>query len=194
MCRNFTKFCNTDVEIKILEILKKNFPLQVKNMYVHCHYFGMKTNYANDIAIVVLENPFTFSSLLTPICLDMGTNYESIALVDGNSGVFEAFRETVRGLPTAIVQTFTVPYVRNQICMTSGPQYQSFFTSDKFCTGHNLDTVDTGGQNLRCCELFTPSSLIHHKFTFQNHTPCAMATVVGGYSSRPEVFGSFEGS
>jgi len=38
-------------------------------------YFGVSGSYAEDIAVVVLQNSVAFNNIITPICVDWDGNY-----------------------------------------------------------------------------------------------------------------------
>ncbi|OAD53988.1 Limulus clotting factor C, partial [Eufriesea mexicana] len=120
----------------------------VKNMYMVCTYFGFEGNYAGDIAILEITEPFTFSSVLVPICLDINNR---IILDSGSYGKVAGFGRTALGSSSYILQSITVPYVPFNQCKSSSTVYETekYITDDKFCAGYtNGSSVcdgDSGG-------------------------------------------------
>jgi len=47
----------------------------VDKIYLKEAYFGASGYYAEDIAVVVLQNSFSFSNSITPICMDWNGKY-----------------------------------------------------------------------------------------------------------------------
>ncbi|KAK2588709.1 hypothetical protein KPH14_001599 [Odynerus spinipes] len=141
-------FRDYDSPLHEQHIVKK---AKVKNIYVSCSYLGLEGNYAWDIALLEIDEPFVFSSLLLPICLDTNTFSDQTVLEVGNYGKVAGFGRTAFGPSSFILQTISVPYVPLNQCKSSSTTSQSekFITIDKFCAGYtNGSSVcdgDSGG-------------------------------------------------
>ncbi|XP_076646900.1 coagulation factor VII [Halictus rubicundus] len=119
----------------------------VKNIYVSCDYSGVFGTYKADIAILEVTEPFVFSALLQPICLD----YSNIVLEHDMVGRVAGFGRTAVGASSYILQTITVPYISNTKCKEASNTFETenYITYDKFCAGYtNGSSVcdgDSGG-------------------------------------------------
>ncbi|XP_034175255.2 modular serine protease-like [Osmia lignaria lignaria] len=122
---------------------------KVKNIYVTCNYRGLEGNYAEDIAVLEIETPFKFSSILVPICLDIARDL--VGLEVGDVGKVAGFGKTASGASSFVLQSITVPYVSATKCRSSSDYHQTkkYITFDKFCAGYtNGSSVcdgDSGG-------------------------------------------------
>ena len=122
---------------------------KVKTMHILCNYGGLEGNYADDIAILEIAEPFVISSLTMPICLDI--NRDQIMLEPGIIGKVAGFGRTAVGASSFILQSIKVPYVPLSQCKLSSKPYETekFITSDKFCAGYTNGTSvcdgDSGG-------------------------------------------------
>ncbi|CAL7944331.1 unnamed protein product [Xylocopa violacea] len=122
---------------------------KVKNIYIVCTYFGNEGNYAADIAILEITQPFVFSVFLVPICLDFSNN--QVILEGGVVGKVAGFGRTAVGSSSFILQAITVPYIPFNQCRSLSAIYetQKYITEDKFCAGYtNGSSVcdgDSGG-------------------------------------------------
>nr|XP_012149751.1 PREDICTED: uncharacterized protein LOC100881290 [Megachile rotundata] len=125
-------------------VVKKS---KVKNIYVPCNYRGLEGNYAEDIAIIEIMEPFAFSSVLVPICLDIT---KDLLLLDvGDYGKVAGFGKTSLGTSSYILQTITVPYISKSECRSASSTYDTakFITSDKFCAGYTNGTSVCDGDS-----------------------------------------------
>lgn len=57
--------------------LRQTRPLQVKKIIRHPEYFHNKTKTRNDITLIQLSNPLTFTKSFTPICLSFGDTFNN---------------------------------------------------------------------------------------------------------------------
>ncbi|XP_014219985.1 modular serine protease-like [Copidosoma floridanum] len=123
----------------------------VKNIYAVCNYLGLEGNYASDIAILEVDKPFVFSSIIMPVCLDVSVVGDQAALEAGNFGKVAGFGRTAMGDSSFILQTISVPYIPLNKCKSSSLASDSvkYITIDKFCAGYsNGSSVcdgDSGG-------------------------------------------------
>lgn len=124
---------------------------RVKNIYINCNYLGLEGNYASDIAILEIDEPFVFSSLLLPACLDPNAFSDQAALDSSSQGKVAGFGRTATGNSSFILQSVTLPYVPHNECKSAKGAIHSekFITSDKFCAGYTNGTSvcdgDSGG-------------------------------------------------
>lgn len=49
-------------------------------------YKGASNNFANDVAILVVHDPFVFDNFVRPACVDWTTNTEKVLLKKGSIG------------------------------------------------------------------------------------------------------------
>lgn len=115
---------------------------QVKHVHLPCQYHGLVGNYASDIALIELQEPFQLSAILLPACLDFDGYSEQI-LEPGAYGRIAGFGRTSVADTSSILQTLTVPYVSYSQCRSSvhDEQNDSFITIDKFCAGYTNGTT-----------------------------------------------------
>ncbi|KAI4486895.1 hypothetical protein M0802_012246 [Mischocyttarus mexicanus] len=117
---------------------------RVKGIYVPCNYLGFEGNYAWDIAILEIERPFIFSSLLLPACLNGD-------FVESGLGVVAGFGITDLGYPSYVLQSVSLPYIPLSQCRISENSVDAvkLITMDKFCAGYTNGTSvcdgDSGG-------------------------------------------------
>ncbi|XP_046750439.1 uncharacterized protein LOC124413710 isoform X2 [Diprion similis] len=123
---------------------------EVKNVYVHCQYYGLNGNYATDIALLELKQPFELSSILQPACLDL-SGYSQQILEPGVSGKVAGFGRTELGGTSAVLQTLTLPYISYSQCksLKNNAEVEVFISNDKFCAGYTNGSAvcegDSGG-------------------------------------------------
>lgn len=111
--------------------------MQVKKIYISCNYLGLEGNYARDIAILHLDKPLSFTSLLVPICLDTTTN-DQAAIDVGQLGTVAGFGRTEVGSSSGVLQSITVPVVPLNQCKSASvsSDAEKYITIDKFCAGY----------------------------------------------------------
>ncbi|XP_046750438.1 uncharacterized protein LOC124413710 isoform X1 [Diprion similis] len=123
---------------------------RVKNIYMHCQYYGLGGNYVSDIALLELKQPFEFSSFLQPACLDLSGYGEQI-LDSSVFGRVAGFGRTATGTTSAVLQTLTLPYIPYNKCKTLNHnlEIEVFISHDKFCAGYKNGSAvcegDSGG-------------------------------------------------
>lgn len=107
----------------------------MKNIYNVCTYLGFEGNYAADIAILEITEPFIFSSFLVPICLDILN--DQIYLETGILGKVAGFGRTALNPFSQILQTIKLPYVPLHQCeSTTNDSTKYVLAYDKFCAGY----------------------------------------------------------
>ncbi|XP_031849072.1 coagulation factor X [Nomia melanderi] len=120
----------------------------VEEVHISCDYNGILGSYAADIAVLKITEPFVFSSLLQPICLDFSNN---ILLDPEMYGRVAGFGRTATGSSSFVLQTLTLPFVPKRKCTDASVTYetQNYITYDKLCAGYtNGSSVcegDSGG-------------------------------------------------
>lgn len=114
---------------------------QVKNVHVYCTYYGLRGNYASDIALLELKKPLVLSQILLPACLDH-SGYNDRFLETRPYGRVAGFGRTETQVTSDILRTVSVPYIPYNECRTSkhATQNQEFITLDKFCAGYSNGT------------------------------------------------------
>ncbi|XP_015174735.1 PREDICTED: limulus clotting factor C-like [Polistes dominula] len=122
---------------------------RVTNIYIKCNYLGFEGNYASDIAILKIDNPFVFSSLLLPACLDETFIDSGLGKVAGFGRTDPALTGT--GSSSFILQFVLLPYVPLNQCKSTinSVDSEKLITDDKFCAGYTNGTSvcdgDSGG-------------------------------------------------
>uniref|UniRef100_A0A3Q3AL74 coagulation factor Xa n=1 Tax=Kryptolebias marmoratus TaxID=37003 RepID=A0A3Q3AL74_KRYMA len=108
------------------------------------HYNYKPVTYHNDIALIKLATPITFSSYILPACLPEADFAEKEGLVSGFGRIGEGRQAS------SILQRLAVPYVDRQTCMEST---NLRITQRMFCAG--FDTIakdacqgDSGGPHV----------------------------------------------
>lgn len=113
-------------------------------------YLGVSGNFAEDIALIKLSEPFELTALVRPVCLDWDNVYEREQLQIGQSGKAVGWGKTITGLPSDSLQEINMPFVPYDQCLAAVPtDFRGYITSDKFCAGHlngsSLCDGDSGG-------------------------------------------------
>ncbi|XP_015438453.1 PREDICTED: suppressor of tumorigenicity 14 protein-like [Dufourea novaeangliae] len=113
-------------------------------------YIGARANFAQDIALIKLANPFELTTLVRPICVDWDNVYERRQLQVGQSGKSVGWGKTIHGVPSENLQEVTMPFVPYDQCLSAVPDdFRGYITSDKFCAGRlngsSLCEGDSGG-------------------------------------------------
>lgn len=101
-------------------------------------YNDVSGNYANDIALVVLDKFIEFHSYIVPICLPQNLHYEEKTVPIGWIGTTAGWGLTqTNGSPSDTLKRIELPVVSREDCREkSSPEFASFITSDKFCAGY----------------------------------------------------------
>nr|XP_012149755.1 PREDICTED: mannan-binding lectin serine protease 2-like isoform X1 [Megachile rotundata]XP_012149756.1 PREDICTED: mannan-binding lectin serine protease 2-like isoform X1 [Megachile rotundata]XP_012149757.1 PREDICTED: mannan-binding lectin serine protease 2-like isoform X1 [Megachile rotundata] len=121
----------------------------VKTVYIPCNFIGFDGNYAEDIALLEIDQPFILTATLVPICLDVTQNV--LQLEVGDYGKVAGFGRTSTGENSAILQAIEVPYISRSKCQSASKEHQTtkLITPDKFCAGYTNGTSvcegDSGG-------------------------------------------------
>ncbi|XP_017260075.1 coagulation factor X [Kryptolebias marmoratus] len=114
------------------------------------HYNYKPVTYHNDIALIKLATPITFSSYILPACLPEADFAEKV-LMRQQEGLVSGFGRIGEGRQaSSILQRLAVPYVDRQTCMEST---NLRITQRMFCAG--FDTIakdacqgDSGGPHV----------------------------------------------
>ncbi|KAL2725222.1 modular serine protease-like [Vespula squamosa] len=107
---------------------------QVEDIYIPYNYLGLEGNYAWDIALLKIDVPFVFSTLLLPACLDP-------TFIEFGYGIVAGFSRSTFGTSSFILHSTILPYVPlNQCKSASNAQSEKFIMPDKFCAGYTNGT------------------------------------------------------
>ncbi|CAI6350599.1 unnamed protein product [Macrosiphum euphorbiae] len=131
-------FRNIDSEITKL--------MNVDKIYLKESYFGASGYYAEDIAVVVLQNSFSFSNSITPICMDWNGKYN---VSNGDEGKVVGWGVMENHTVSPVLLETGLPYIDIRSCWSMCTYgFKSFVTTDKFCAGssngHGVDNGDSG--------------------------------------------------
>ncbi|KAG9262332.1 hypothetical protein AMEX_G24097 [Astyanax mexicanus] len=109
----------------------------VDQVLVHMNY--VPETYHNDIALIKLVKPITFTKYILPACLPERDFAERV-LMQQEDGLVSGFGRVFEGGPqSTILQKLTVPYVDRATCMES----TKFKISNRmFCAGYDQETKD----------------------------------------------------
>lgn len=120
---------NTEQWRKVVKIL----PHPTYNASVNKHH--------NDIALLELDQPLTFNSYVTPICI--GSREFTNMLLKHGQGTVSGWGSTLyRGRPAVILQVLTVPFVDRLTCLKST---STSIQQNMFCAGFPAGGKDTCG-------------------------------------------------
>ncbi|XP_017557329.1 coagulation factor X [Pygocentrus nattereri] len=110
---------------------------EVDQVLVHMNY--IPETYHNDIALIKLAKPITFTEFILPACMPERDFAERV-LMQQADGMVSGFGRLYEGGPqSTILQKLTVPYVDRAICMES----TKFKISNRmFCAGYDRETKD----------------------------------------------------
>ncbi|XP_044736669.1 uncharacterized protein LOC123298642 [Chrysoperla carnea] len=109
------------------------------------------SSFANDIAILILNNTIKFTTRVRPVCVDWGNELYKSLLKPGALGTVAGWGLTEEfGLAAEELQAVRMPYVEYDTCVSNLPDtFKSFITHDKICAGYNngtsICTGDSGG-------------------------------------------------
>ncbi|XP_036434174.1 complement C1s subcomponent-like [Colossoma macropomum] len=116
---------------------EKFIALNISSIYVHPHYNNTDdTNYDNDIALIKLNTPITFSDTVRPLCLP-----PEGAEMEVKSGWVSGFGLTEFHMDSAELHYVELPIVANETCRNSFAKERekeswiSHLTDNMFCAG-----------------------------------------------------------
>ncbi|XP_072514094.1 coagulation factor X [Salminus brasiliensis] len=109
----------------------------VDQVLVHMNY--VPETYHNDIALIKLVKPITFTKYILPACLPERDFAERV-LMQQEDGMVSGFGRVFEGGPqSTILQKLTVPFIDRATCMES----TKFKISNRmFCAGYDQETKD----------------------------------------------------
>ncbi|XP_014810351.1 PREDICTED: coagulation factor IX [Calidris pugnax] len=120
---------NTEQRRKVVKIL----PHPTYNATINKHH--------NDIALLELDQPLSFNSYVTPICL--GNREFTNALLKLGIGTVSGWGSTLfRGRPATVLQILKVPFVDRPTCLKST---STTILQNMFCAGFSAGGRDTCG-------------------------------------------------
>ncbi|XP_065499649.1 coagulation factor IX [Caloenas nicobarica] len=118
---------NTEQRRKVVKIL----PHPTYNATINKHH--------NDIALLELDQPLSFNSYVTPICL--GSRDFTNALLKHGMGTVSGWGSTLfRGRPATVLQVLKVPFVDRPTCLKST---STTILQKMFCAGYSAGGSDT---------------------------------------------------
>ncbi|GBP33250.1 Modular serine protease [Eumeta japonica] len=112
---------------------------------------GMRTNFQDDIAVIVLASGLVYDEHIRPVCVDFDIFKEKRQLVAGALGKVAGWGlidEEVN--VTQTLQVANLPYIDIKQCLDEAPPvFREYITSDKICAGYvngtGLCAADSGG-------------------------------------------------
>ncbi|XP_076203080.1 coagulation factor IX [Aptenodytes patagonicus] len=124
---NTDKEDNTEQRRKVVKIL----PHPTYNATIHKHH--------NDIALLELDQPLSFNSYVTPICI--GSREFTNALLKHGTGTVSGWGSMLfRGRPATVLQILKVPFVDRPTCLKST---STTILQNMFCAGFPSGGSDT---------------------------------------------------
>ncbi|NWI58005.1 FA9 factor, partial [Calyptomena viridis] len=112
---------------------------KVVKMLPHPTYNATINEYHNDIALLELDEPLSFNSYVTPICL--GSREFTNALLKQGTGTVSGWGSRLfRGRPATILQVLKVPFVDRPTCLKST---STTILQNMFCAGYPSGGSDT---------------------------------------------------
>lgn len=109
----------------------------VDQVLVHMAY--VPETYHNDIALIKLVKPITYTKYILPACLP-DRDFAERVLMKQEEGMVSGFGRLSEGGPQAtVLQKLTVPYVPRGTCMEST---KFKITNRMFCAGYDQETKD----------------------------------------------------
>ncbi|XP_072733157.1 coagulation factor IX [Ciconia boyciana] len=120
---------NTEQRRKVVKVL----PHPTYNATINKHH--------NDIALLELDQPLSFNSYVTPICI--GSREFTNALLKHGMGTVSGWGSTLfRGRPATVLQILKVPFVDRPTCLKST---STTILQNMFCAGFPAGGSDTCG-------------------------------------------------
>lgn len=137
-CMNQTKYFKVivgEVNVQVKEGTESVHT--VERVFMH-NKFLMKT-YDNDIALIKLKEPITFSAYVVPACIP-DVDFADDVLMKMKEGIVSGFgRLHEKGREATILQVLQVPYIERSKCIESS----SFdITANMFCAGFETEVKD----------------------------------------------------
>eukprot|EP00102_Acyrthosiphon_pisum_P006978 XP_003241091.2 PREDICTED: uncharacterized protein LOC100572031 isoform X6 [Acyrthosiphon pisum] len=132
---NFSKIDNEYTQI-----------LNVETIYIKESYNGIEGSYAEDIAVILLENKVLITSDVSPACIDWNGKY---MVHNGDLGKIFIFGEVVNGIENSVLSERFLQLIDNSNCQKNfSTEDKHLLTFDKFCTTYNsrngADFADSG--------------------------------------------------
>ncbi|XP_019881235.1 uncharacterized protein LOC109609057 [Aethina tumida] len=112
---------------------------KIKKFIVHESFKGIVQNYLSDLAMIVVETPFTLSEFIRPICLDFR---DSLKLTPGKRGILVGwgYRGIANDYLSTTQKVVHIVYEDFTVCASLLPNdFKQFLTSDKIC-GRNYNS------------------------------------------------------
>ncbi|NXU52974.1 FA9 factor, partial [Turnix velox] len=114
---------------------------EVVRILPHPTYNAAINKHHNDIALLELDQPLTFNSYVTPICL--GNREFTNSLLKLGMGTVSGWGSVLfRGRPATVLQILKVPFVDRPTCLKST---STTILQNMFCAGFSAGGSDTCG-------------------------------------------------
>ncbi|XP_044735481.1 clotting factor C-like [Chrysoperla carnea] len=124
----------------------------VEQIFIPESYKGLSNNFANDVAILVVNDPFVFDNFVRPVCVDWTTNTKKDLLKMGSIGFVPGWGvDQEGGKKSAVLKDIQLPFVPYDECYSKSDQnFRPIVNlADKFCAGRtdgqNICKGDSGG-------------------------------------------------
>ncbi|XP_059045004.1 modular serine protease-like [Achroia grisella] len=110
----------------------------VKSIEIPESYHGRTTNYAQDIAVLVLSVSFTYESHIAPVCLDFDDTFDNRQLTRRDSkGKVAGWGLVSEGNASPTLQVVELPIISYGDCSSLIPEdFRRYLTYDKICAGY----------------------------------------------------------
>lgn len=114
---------------------------QVVKILPYPTYNRTRNKHHNDIALLELDQPLTFNSYVTPICI--GSRDFTNNLLSNGPGTVSGWGSMLyRGRSAIVLQVLTVPFVDRVTCLKST---STTILQSMFCAGYTAGGKDTCG-------------------------------------------------
>ncbi|CAH0730552.1 unnamed protein product, partial [Brenthis ino] len=124
----------------------------VKKIILARRFHGIELNYQNDLAVIIVKDPFDYKPYIRPLCLDFTVPFYENQRRHGDLGIVAGFGLTKdhKGSESPILKVVDMPYVPFEECLDKTPiENAEYITNDKFCAGFGNGTSvckgDSGG-------------------------------------------------
>ncbi|XP_013135839.1 PREDICTED: limulus clotting factor C-like [Papilio polytes] len=123
----------------------------VKNIYIPTTYRHADNSHQDDIALLIVDQPFEYSAHIRPVCLDLDLTFEMKHLKPGNMGKVAGWGMIdTSGVASDVLKVVELPVVDVDTCWERAPfDFRSHITSNTFCAGYYNGTAlcegDSGG-------------------------------------------------